>query len=256
MFIKLTKRFIQHGLNRVGYEVRRFAPPAPDALKPYTWLRNLKIRSVIDVGANVGEFSSLMLQLFPECRVVAFEPLEECAERLRTRLRSVAGSRGCVVQKACGDKNGQAILHASSHTHISSLYDIAPINFRFWPRIEGSFRQVSVPLVTLDSETATMTLADPLLTKIDVEGFTKPVLTGGRATVGRSEVVVIECSFVELYKGQVLFDWVHDFMRELGFRYAGNLDQQLDPLDGSVLQCDAVFLAGNARKANVKRPPQ
>src|ERR1017187_2911320 len=130
MFIKLTKRFVQHGLNRVGYEVRRCTPLAPDALKPYTWLRNLKIRSVIDIGANEGEFSTLMLQLFPDCRVVAFEPLEECAERLRTRLRSVAGSHSCVVQKACGETNGRAVLHASSHTHISSVYDVAPINFR------------------------------------------------------------------------------------------------------------------------------
>lgn len=49
-------------------------------------LKNLKPELVVDVGANKGQFSLLARQLFPQARVIAFEPLSEPAMKFEKVL--------------------------------------------------------------------------------------------------------------------------------------------------------------------------
>jgi len=52
----------------------------------------------------------------------------------------------------------------------------------------------------------------------------------------------MEVSFRELYEGQALFDQIYETLKSKGFSYRGNLYQLLNPLDGSLLQADALFV--------------
>jgi hypothetical protein len=84
---------------------------------------------------------------------------------------------------------------------------------------------------------------DPqLLVKIDVQGYEADVIRGATRTLSMARYVLTEVSFDELYSGQPLFGAVHDLLRDAGFRHAGSLDQLVSPLDGSVLQADALFV--------------
>jgi len=46
-------------------------------------LAPLRLRTIVDVGANVGQFSLLARALNPGARIVAFEPLAQAAARYR-----------------------------------------------------------------------------------------------------------------------------------------------------------------------------
>jgi hypothetical protein len=50
-------------------------------------------------------------------------------------------------------------------------------------------------------------------------------------------------SFKKLYEGQPLFDRIYDTLTRIGFAYHGNFHGQLlNPVDGSVLQADGIFI--------------
>ena len=44
------------------------------------WLQAANIRTVVDVGANAGQFSSAIRCFVPEAQIYAFEPLPDCYE--------------------------------------------------------------------------------------------------------------------------------------------------------------------------------
>jgi hypothetical protein len=94
----------------------------------------------------------------------------------------------------------------------------------------------------LDTVARTLDLRDPLLIKMDVQGYEDRVLRGGEQTVKRAQVLLVETSFARLYEEQALFEDVHDILRAWGFRYAGSLDQLLNPRTGQALQQDSIFV--------------
>src|SRR5687768_15429271 len=57
-----------------------------DLCKP--WLLAMNIRTILDVGANVGQFAILAHEVFPSAKIFSFEPLPECFEVLKSRLSS------------------------------------------------------------------------------------------------------------------------------------------------------------------------
>ncbi len=54
-------------------------------------------------------------------------------------------------------------------------------------------------------------------------------------------MLIVGTSFRTLYEGQPLFDEIYGLLRQMGFKYVENWNQLLSPVDGSVLQADAIF---------------
>ena len=50
---------------------------------------------------------------------------------------------------------------------------------------------------------------------------------------------------LKLYQGQVLFDNIYSLLRDMGFIYAGNLNQIIQPNNGRPIQADSIFLKLN-----------
>ena len=69
------------------------------------WLLHSKINTIIDIGANIGEFTLIFAELFPEAEIYAFEPLPDCYNQLKTKTKHIPiistfniglGSKKCV----------------------------------------------------------------------------------------------------------------------------------------------------------------
>jgi len=73
-FEKKLKILIKSFFNRIGFDfVRSKNSPNQTLLG----LKYLPIRTVIDVGANIGQFGDYILQFFPSATIYSFEPLPE-----------------------------------------------------------------------------------------------------------------------------------------------------------------------------------
>lgn len=198
-------------------------------------LRSLgEVWTVIDIGANHGQFALAARHSLPQARIVSFEPLPRPAGTFR---RVFAGDpQATLFEAAIGPEAGEATIHVSRRDDSSSLLPIAAMQDRLFPgTAEAGTQQVQVGRLAEFLSQADIT--PPALLKLDVQGFELQALAGCEDLLPRFAWVYVECSFVELYAGQPLADEVIDWLRGRGFRMAGVYHTSYDA-SGQAIQAD------------------
>lgn len=211
--------------------------------KQYTQWRSLlahrQIRTIVDVGANTGQFAKLMHRQFPIARVISFEPLESCHAELEALLGGIAGSR--IIKAAVGERTGIATMNCSEFSPCSSLLPGTKLLGEDFAEA-AKVRTIQVPVVRVDDALKDETLDEEILVKFDVQGFEIPAMLGAEELLKRARIVVCEvCFFRKLYDGQPLFDEIYRELFDRGFRFMGNAEQSLRNTDGRVVEADAIF---------------
>jgi FkbM family methyltransferase len=152
---------------------------------------------VIDIGANVGSWSTGLWHLTRPRTMLAYEPLPQCAETLRQAALSMPGLK--VIEAAIGAQQGTIEITGQT---VSELTSIRPLG-RAGRRFHASSREVrrfTVPLLTLDSQTANIGTVDVL--KIDVQGYEDQVLEGAIETLRKTRSLLIEVNYApDYYEG-------------------------------------------------------
>jgi hypothetical protein len=100
----------------------------------------------------------------------------------------------------------------------------------------------SIEVRRLDDVFQDLKIKDNILLKMDVQGYEDEVIKGGEGVISRSRLLIVETSFRLLYEGQPLFGRIYEALVQRGFNYIGSWEQLVSPLDGAVLQADALFL--------------
>jgi FkbM family methyltransferase len=203
-------------------------------------LRRQGIRpgTVIDVGANVGQFAVAALKLLRPQELYAFEPIPQACARLRRNVAAMP--RAEVSAIALGEAACRRTLHLNSHSHSSSLLSLGRGHREAFPdaREVGT---VEIEMSTLDAIFAERELAAPVLLKLDVQGYEAKVIEGGAATLKRIKWVVAETSLRPLYEGEPPFLDLVKTMADAGFRFLRPVGWLTDPRNGEILQLDALF---------------
>ena len=213
----------------------------------------MALETVVDVGANTGQFSLLVRALHPCARIIAFEPLAEAAARYRRVF--ARDPNATLHQSAIAPQRGLAIMHVSVSTDSSSLLPISDRQAELFPGT-GEMGTVEVDAGPLDDFVAPSDLAAPALLKIDVQGFELEVLRASRTLLGLFDHIYVEASFEVLYEGQPLAGEVAAFLAEHGFAEAGRFNVSTGPA-GAPVQADFMFhrAAGAATVAGHAREP-
>lgn len=236
----MIKKAIQNLLNLLGVRVLRIDRRQVSSANQLNWLRNLKIKTIIDIGASKGNFSFEFHGIFPDAQIFAFEPLSDCFALVQKRMAGIPGFRAFNV--ALGDAAGSVTMHRSSYSGSSSLREMGRLHKELFPVTAGE-RPVAVSVDTLDHALEGYELREEILIKMDVQGFEDKVIAGGPGILRRARVVLVETSFRELYIGQPLFADVYRLLYELGFEYRGAWAPELkSPVDGTLLQQDSIFI--------------
>jgi FkbM family methyltransferase len=203
------------------------------------WIQQAKIRTVIDIGANVGQFASAVHHLLPEASIYSFEPLAECYGAMTQRMANVGNFHG--YQVALGNDDAVIDFNRNAFSQSSSVLPMAKLHRDAFTWSAQS-ETVKVEMRRLDDFAGEMRLAPELLIKIDVQGYEDRVLLGGERTIKSARYVITETSMASLYEGQASFERVYEIMSDYGFQYAGNMDQLQSTIDDRVLQADALFV--------------
>jgi FkbM family methyltransferase len=228
------KAYVKTFFRLFGLQVRRISP-----FEPYCWLKERNIRTVLDIGANVGQFAAQIHRVLPDAMIYSFEPLADCHSQL---LKNMGGVRAFhAFNFALGDKNGTERIYRNDYTPSSSLLPADDLLVQSFPFTAQATAQ-EIQIRRLDDLVEELALVEPILIKIDVQGMEDKVILAGENVFAKASILIVETSFVTLYQGQALFDAVYDLLRERGFIYMGTEHIIRNPTDGRVLQCDSLFM--------------
>jgi FkbM family methyltransferase len=193
--------------------------------------------SVLDVGGHHGQFTLFALETFPNAQITTFEPQAVGVQKIKA---VTAGESRVTIQNfALSDAPGSAELQISQSTDSSSLLKIGKGQVEAYPGT-GFATTETVQVETLDN-LVTEPPARPALLKIDVQGFELPVLKGATRTLESIDTIFVECSFKELYEGQVLATELIEYVISRGFEIKGVFNVSQDS-EGNCIQCDVLFV--------------
>lgn len=196
------------------------------------------LSTLVDVGANVGQWTAGVLEVARPRHIRLFEPSPHVFPIVSRRFASRPEVK--VVQAAVGDHDGTVSFYVTEHSHNASVLR---------PREDGQDLldhgaqvrgQVVVEMVSLDTALADLASIDIL--KVDVQGFERSVLAGASATLRRTAWVLLEANFVSLYEEDLLLPELHALMLQAGFTLA-NLSHPY-VRKGNALFSDALYRRG------------
>lgn len=236
--INLLKKVIKETFRLFNLDVKKIQLAEKNK---FSWLKQMRIRTVFDIGANIGQFVKQIHNILPEANIYSFEPIKDCFEQLQKTMGSTMNFR--VFNCALGDKVNEPVIYKNEFSPASSLFEMTELCKEAFPHTAQSTKE-KVSIKRLDDAVRefNLELKENILIKIDVQGYEDKVIAGGRSVISRAKVIIAEVSFWELYKNQKLFNDIYQLLTGLGFKYKGNIEQIMNPIDGRPLQADAIFL--------------
>lgn len=212
------------------------------ALEHDKFLSGIACNTVVDIGANIGQFSLVVRKTSPDAKIFMFEPLSEPFNKLTRVFRH--DENAFVFNNAVSPSIGEVAMNVSNSVDSSSLLEITNLQETLFPGTRAvSSEQVSMG--PLDHFLDVSQISGPSLLKVDVQGYELEVLRGCESLLNYFDMVYCECSFCELYKGQALAHEVVDFLRSLGFIFSGVNNAQYDR-EGKSIQADFIFIRERA----------
>lgn len=173
---------------------KRLAPTTRPEVNGEHWLLmhlGADVRVVVDVGANVGDWSATAARVWPKLeRIVCFEPVEWAAAELEGRLGG--DSRVTIVRSALAERAGTLTFWKE------------PMGGTMSSAVPGSSAAEAVQSIvgatTLDDELKRLGVEQVDVLKIDAEGFDLHVLRGASSMLAEQRVEVVQFEYGDAWQ--------------------------------------------------------
>lgn len=200
--------------------------------------RRRDLKSVVDVGANVGDWSIGIALLTDATEITAFEPVPDTFVQLCRNCAPFAHIR--CVQSALGAKVGETEMNVHRLHAMSSVLRIRDDVRRIHGMEEDIAIALQVPLTTLDESLSGC--EEISLLKLDVQGYEPQVLAGGCAVMQRTQSLIVEVTYSSYYEGDMQFADLHQLITSTApFELWGISAPHCAP-SGKPMWADAVYV--------------
>jgi len=218
---KKIKKAAKLVLNKLGYNLTKISATTIDLINTshknyllfnfYNTLKefNFQPKHIVDVGANHGTWTREALLHFPDAYYTLLEPQEWLKESFKDILDSNPKVRFHAV--GAGQKKGSFLFT------IVDRDDSCSFRYTKEEALEAGFKQLEIPVVTLNELLLENKMPVPDIIKIDAEGLDIEVLKGADSFFGKTEIFMVESGIVNKTLNNNLFSLVN-FMDENGYR--------------------------------------
>jgi FkbM family methyltransferase len=237
----MLKAYIQKNARNLGVEIRGFNINVSDYARLKHFFSYYNIDLVLDVGANIGQYSTFLRELGYSKKIVSFEPLSTA----HTQLTKTSANDSCweiAPRMALGNIDEETTINISSNSVSSSILPMTDSHLNAAPGSEY-IAQEKVRVSKID------TIAQDYLKgyqniflKIDAQGFEKFVIEGAAATLPHIKGIQIEMSLVTLYEGELVLENMLALMRSINYSLYNVMPGFADPKTGRLLQMDGLFV--------------
>lgn len=222
------------------FGVRLSRSPGPADRRRVRLMQRYGINTVIDIGANAGQYGTLLRNCGYTGRIRSFEPLPDAFLHLDRRVSG--DPLWTAINEAVGERAGTLTMHIAANSVSSSVLTVAEVHRQAAPH-SGSVAEITVRSTGLDSILADSS-DDSIMVKADTQGFELPILKSAGQLLRTVRLLEIEMSLAELYEGQALFREVDEFLLTHRFELKSIEEGFFDADTGELLQFDAVYANG------------
>lgn len=187
----------------------------------------LKPDVILDIGAAGGAWAQRASKIWPNARIVGFEPNASRVPELedtRARIPNFTYQR-CLL----GSRPGE-IEYVDSRDQ-TSLYDRA-----------ASGPKATAPMLTLDSLLTDNVIPPPAFMKLDVQGYELEILKGGQLALASAQAVLLEVNAYHLSPEMPIVLDVLNYMDANGFFWYDILGLLRRQADDAMSHMDLLFL--------------
>ena len=209
-------------------------------------LLNFKINNILDIGANVGDFSTYMSGLFSQAYILMIEANQKCEENLRLLPFDYK-----IAVLSDINKWVDFYFNETNAKSTGNSYYLEDTKY-----FENNYITQKIYTHTLDQITEYID-RDFDFIKLDTQGSELDILKGGLKTISKSKFILVECSTIKerLYNnGSPHSNDVIEFMKNNGFQRYYVVEEhkwwEKDPSIahysyGEIFQKDFMFIADN-----------
>jgi FkbM family methyltransferase len=237
----LRARLLPHILGGIQeVDKFRFGLPTMDGLLRNAAANGFAPGTIVDIGANVGDWSRMASSIFPAAHIFMIEGNPDHSDRLRAAQSDIRGKSDYAIAVLGPEDRGEVNFHIVGPRSVAAGSGVLPELTTF------DKTTVKLPMRTLDG------LVDrswngrpvelPVLMKLDVQGFELEVLRGGSKLLSKAELVILETALISYNAGGALFAEVIQFMANNGFVTYDFCGQFRRQTDSALFQTDVAFV--------------
>lgn len=162
------------------------------------FLDNRLNTTLIDIGANIGEFSYNFLKFFPNTeKILLFEPQNHLNTKIKENLKNFNNYN--IYNVGIGDADEKKMLHyEKDRTYLGSFLEYEKEINSFYKNKNDNTKEVTI--AKLDNYSELIKKHKQIVVKIDVQGFEYKAIKGGLKFLKFCDILIMECSFLNEYK--------------------------------------------------------
>ena len=236
-FLRLRKIFFLLTSLKFAYIFLKYKVLPGIEHRPLFGLIEKEIYTIVDIGANKGQFALACLKWAPKARVLSFEPLSNPSKIYSNIFKNY--NNFTIFNYAIGQKIITDYIFLSAKDDSSSFLKMQPLQLKFFPTTKIVGRE-EVRIAPLKKFLKVSDLTPYSLLKIDVQGFELESLKGCNIYLKNFSYIYCECSFFELYRNQPLASDVISLLQSKGFKLINIMNSDFDE-NGFMVQGDFLF---------------
>jgi FkbM family methyltransferase len=244
---RVLKSSLKNSLKRLGYVTYADGCLHNPDLAVVKTLAHLNINTIIDIGANVGQFAQAMYEEGFKGKIISLEPLKAVHETLS--LKALEHTKcnplsNWVVPApiAIGDGDGESEINVCSRSSCSSITTMLAPHKEALPDAKFLSKE-QIKIKTLDSIwNQYISLEDAVLIKIDVQGYEYKVLQGANMALSKAKAVLVEVSVTPLFESQKTWHEILKYLESRGFELWALNKAFVNEITGRDLQYNALMI--------------
>lgn len=171
--------------------------------------RGFNPRCILDIGANIGEWSDMVKGIWPQSDLVLFEADEVNTDILNKKgykyFITLLGDEEKSVEFFCSPtakfQTGNSIFKEKTHHYTGDRLEIRTVQMK-----------------TLDTIISDNKINNVDFIKLDIQGAELLALEGGKNVLSSAEVVLLEAALLEYNEGAPKLSEVISYMDNTGFQ--------------------------------------
>lgn len=227
----------------LGYELIRLKKQPTLQAHLARLLRHLNIATVLDVGANVGQYGLLLRELGYRGRICSFEPV---AAHYQALLKTAEDDDNWLTFPfALGAKEEVLEINVTDDASMSSFHSPNQYAAERFPDSSVVLHRERVRISTLDEffRIHGKRCGDgPIFLKMDTQGHDLEVVKGGAVSIARIAALQSELSLLPIYTGTPNYRYVLEYLNKLGFTPSGIYPVSRDYGNLALIEIDCVMV--------------